>query len=79
MAEEHRPPLPSFNSQTSIADSEHDPFSDHQHQLAFREPSPTAYASTVTLPQEFGGRVEYDDDEVEKVPLTSAGGLYPPG
>ena len=67
MAEERRPPLPSFNSQTSIADSEHDPFADRPHQLAFQEPPPSAYASTVTLPQEFGGRGgEYDDDEVEK-------------
>lgn len=79
MAEERRPPLPSFNSQTSIHDSEHDPFADRNH-LAFREPTPSAYASTVSLPQEFGGHnQEYiDDDETEKVPLTS-GGLYPPG
>ena len=79
MAEERRPPLPSFNSQTSLPDSEHDPFADRNH-LAFREPTPSAYASTVSLPQEFGGHApEYvDDDETEKVPLTS-GGLYPPG
>jgi chitin synthase len=78
MAEDRRPQLPSFNSHTS---GEQDPFADRPHHLAFQEPPPSAYASTtsLTLNGEFGGRVgDYDDDEVEKVPLTS-GGLYPPG
>lgn len=81
MAEERRPPLPSFNSQSSLGE-EHDPFADRP-QLAFHEPPPSAYASTASLPHEFGGvghGGQYDDDETEKVPLTSgAGGLYPPG
>lgn len=82
MAEDKRPPLPSMASQSSLAESEHNPFSDRSAHLTFQEPPPSAYASTTTLNQEFGGRnAEYidDDDEIEKVPLTSAGGLYPPG
>ena len=78
MAEDRRPTLPSFNSH---ADSEGDPFADRpQPHLAFQEPTvPSAYASTTSLNGEFGGRPgDYDDEEVEKVPLTS-GGLYPPG
>ncbi|THG98213.1 hypothetical protein EW026_g3937 [Hermanssonia centrifuga] len=80
MAEDKRPPLPSFNSQSSVGD----PFSDRPQHLHFQEPAPSAYSSTVSLPQEFGGRPGYDDDdEIEKVPLTSgqgmSGGLYPPG
>ena len=76
MAEERRPQLPSFNSQTG---SDHgDPFADRPHHLAFQEPPPSAYASTTSLTGEFGRAGEYDDEEVEKVPLTS-GGLYPPG
>ena len=80
MAEERRPPLPSFNSQASMGDSEHDPFTDRPHHLQFQEPAPSAYASTtsLTLAGDFGRSGEYDDEEVEKMPLTS-GGLYPPG
>lgn len=76
MAEERRPPLPSFNSQSSLGETEHDPFADRPH-IAFQEAPPSAYASTTSLTGEFGAPAQYDDDEVEKVPLTS-GGLYPP-
>lgn len=76
MAEERRPQLPSFNSQSSMSEAEHDPFADHPR-IAFQEPPPSAYASTTSLTGEFGMQGQYDEDEVEKVPLTS-GGLYPP-
>ncbi len=71
----NRPPLPSNNpSQATL----NDPFGDRQH-LTFQEPTPSAYASSVSLTDDFGGaRQEYDDDEIEKVPLTSSG-MYPPG
>ena len=75
MAEERRPPLPSLNSQSTVGD-ERDPFADRPH-IAFQEAPPSAYASTTSLTGEFGTQGQYDDDEVEKVPLTS-GGLYPP-
>ncbi|EED81458.1 predicted protein [Postia placenta Mad-698-R] len=50
-------------------------------QVAFQEPNMAAYESTASLPHEFGGMgSNYDDEEVEKLPLTAAqGGLYPPG
>lgn len=72
--EGRRPPLSSTNSQASLGG---DPFSDRPG-LQFQEPPRSAYASTISLPQEFG---EYDEgDEIEKMPLTSGGGgLYPPG
>ena len=77
MAEDRRPQLPSFNSQSSLGpEGEHDPFADRPH-IAFQEAPPSAYASTTSLTGEFGAQGQYDDDEVEKVPLTS-GGLYPP-
>ncbi|GJE84976.1 glycosyltransferase family 2 protein [Phanerochaete sordida] len=77
MAEDRRPQLPSFNSQASLGpEAEHDPFADRPH-IAFQE-APSAYASTTSLTGDFGQQGQYDDDEVEKVPLTS-GGLYPPG
>ena len=72
----NRPPLPSNNpSQTTL----NDPFSDRQH-LTFQEPSPSAFASTTSLTDDFGGQrqSQYDDEEIEKMPLTS-GGMYPPG
>ena len=85
MAEDRRPPLPSFASQTSVSDTLHsDPFGDRPHGYSLTDPAPSAYSSTVSLPQEFGtGQGNYeDDDEVEKVPLTSSqgmsGSLYPP-
>jgi len=72
--EGRRPPISSTNSQASLGG---DPFSDRPT-LQFQEPPPSAYASTISLPPEFG---DYDEgDEIEKMPLTSrAGGLYPPG
>ncbi|KZT13058.1 glycosyltransferase family 2 protein [Laetiporus sulphureus 93-53] len=81
MAEDHRPPLPSFASQSSVSDNGSDPFADRPRQVAFQEPPLSAYESTISLPQEFGGMGgNYDDEEVEKLPLTAAqGGLYPPG
>lgn len=84
MAEEHRPPLPSYASQSSVTLSDNgNPFADHPaRQVAFQEPRMSAYESTASLPQEFGGMgSNYDEDEVEKLPLTAAqgGGLYPPG
>ncbi|KAH8106018.1 glycosyltransferase family 2 protein [Cristinia sonorae] len=87
MAEDKRPTLPSFNSnasQVSLTDDTHDPFRDRPHGLTFQEPSPRPFDSTVSLPHEFGGIPSNyeEDDEQEKVPLTSqgyTGGLYPPG
>ncbi|TCD70431.1 Chitin synthase, class 2 [Steccherinum ochraceum] len=88
MAEDKRPPLPSFSSntsQTSFTSDVHpnDPFADRPRALAFQEPQPRPYESTASLPHEFGGiGSNYDDsDTEEKIPLTSApgGGLYPPG
>ncbi|OSX60115.1 glycosyltransferase family 2 protein [Postia placenta MAD-698-R-SB12] len=83
MAEDHRPPLPSYASQSSVTLSDHsDPFADRPpRQVAFQEPNMAAYESTASLPHEFGGMgSNYDDEEVEKLPLTAAqGGLYPPG
>ncbi|THH31301.1 hypothetical protein EUX98_g2888 [Antrodiella citrinella] len=88
MEEDKRPPLPSFHSNTSQSTIHTDPFADtgRTRALNFQEPSPSAYASTVSLPQEFGGLggdSYEDDDEQEKIPLTSTsslgGGLYPPG
>ena len=58
------------------------PFADGHH-LRFQEPQPRPFESTTTLPQDFGGQGgQYDDDELEKQPLTGgnvAGGFYPPG
>ncbi len=85
MAEEKRPTLPSFASQTSLNDSLSDPFGDHPQRVSFPESTASGYNSTVSLPHEFGGQgAGYDDDdEIEKVPLTSSqgmsGSLYPPG
>ncbi|GBE80048.1 Chitin synthase 1 [Sparassis crispa] len=76
MAEGNRPPLPSFSSQTSLSDQA-DPFADHH--VNFLEP-PRPYESTVSLPQEFGGMggSNYDEDDIEKLPLTANQGFYPP-
>ena len=87
MAEDKRPTLPSFASQTSFSDTLNDPFSDGPTRggLTIQQPVPSPYESTVSLPQEFGmhGGYNDEDDEVEKVPLTSSqgmsGSLYPPG
>lgn len=72
-----RPPYSSNPSEASVGG---DPFAERQQHLTFQEPRPhSAYASTISLPEEFGGPGEYnEDDESEKVPLTS-GGMYPPG
>ncbi|KAH9938331.1 glycosyltransferase family 2 protein [Fomitopsis serialis] len=80
MAEDHRPPLPSYHSQNSVSDHG-DPFADRPRHVNFQEPAMSAYESSVSLPQEFGGMGGgYDDDDVEKLPLTAApGSLYPPG
>ncbi|KAI0921655.1 Chitin synthase, class 1 [Taiwanofungus camphoratus] len=81
MAQEGRPPLPSYGSHSSLGDTS-DPFADRPRQINFQEPEIHAYDSTVSLPQEFGGMgSNYDDEEVEKLPLTASqgGGLYPPG
>ena len=80
MAEDHRPPLPSYNSLGSSSDHG-DPFADRPRQVNFTEPSMSAYESSVSLPHEFGGMGGgYEDEEVEKLPLTAAAGtLYPPG
>ncbi|KAJ3559212.1 hypothetical protein NM688_g478 [Phlebia brevispora] len=85
MADEKRPPLPSFASQSSLSDTLNDPFSDRPQHVNFQEGIPSAYNSTVSLTDNFSGRNSgyEDDDEVEKVPLTSSqgmsGSLYPPG
>ena len=69
MAEEKRPTLPSFASQSSLSDTLNDPFGDRARHVNFPESSPSGYNSTVSLPQEFGGHVSVyeDEDEVEKV------------
>ncbi|KAI0729316.1 glycosyltransferase family 2 protein [Fomitopsis betulina] len=80
MADDHRPPLPSYSSLGSSSDHG-DPFADRPRQVNFTEPSMSAYESSVSLPNEFGGMGGgYEDEEVEKLPLTAAAGaLYPPG
>ncbi|KZT72530.1 glycosyltransferase family 2 protein [Daedalea quercina L-15889] len=80
MAEDHRPSLPSYNSLSSVSDHG-DPFADRPRRVNFEEPAMSAYESSVSLPQEFGGMSGgYEDDEVEKLPLTAgSGSLYPPG
>ncbi|KAF9247266.1 glycosyltransferase family 2 protein [Melanogaster broomeanus] len=68
-----------------------DPFADRPRQTHFQEPPPRTYdavsspfASTTTLPREFGAPGYVDEDYAEKIPLTgeesyNAGGFYPPG
>lgn len=87
MAEDKRPPLPSFSSQastTSLSESYADPFADRNRHLQFQEPVPRPFDSQVSLvPSEFGERSSVFEDGEEKVPLTStqgmSGSLYPPG
>ncbi|KAI0346769.1 glycosyltransferase family 2 protein [Trametopsis cervina] len=67
-----RPPLPSNAPQGTT-----DPYA-RQH-LTFQEPAPSAYSSNISLPDEFGRPDDYDEEETEKIPLTSSGGMYPPG
>jgi len=71
-----RPPLGSLPSNIS------DPFADRPRALQFEEPPPRAFDSTVSLPQDFGGQGRpYDEEELEKQPLTGGGnvsGFYPP-
>ncbi|KAH9077145.1 chitin synthase [Lactarius deliciosus] len=48
----------------------------------FKSPNPRPFDSTTSLPQDFGQARQYEDDELEKQPLTggnTAGGFYPPG
>ena len=72
-----RPPYPPNQSESSLT-AVGNPYGDRQH-LTFQERPGSAYASTVSLPEEFDHNGDYqDEDETEKVPLTS-GGLYPPG
>jgi hypothetical protein len=60
-----------------------DPFLDRPRVLQFQDPQPRPFESTTSLPQEFGiHNRPYDDDEIEKLPLTGGnvpGGFYPPG
>jgi chitin synthase len=84
-----RPPPPTDNSSYSRAEGYGDPFADRPRQTHFQEPQrpygspapsiPRPYESTASLAHPG----DYDDDYVEKVPLTSGenfqGGFYPPG
>lgn len=82
MAEDKRPPLPSFSSASTYSEAGDDPFNPQPPHIRFQEAEPSPYHSTASLPQEFGGIGDnYDEDELEKLPLTSnqPGGLYPPG
>ena len=75
-----RPPPVSQPSPDSVYSSE--PFADRPRALQFQEPQVRPFDSTVSLSQEFGGQGAYEDEEVEKQPLTSGnvpGGFYPPG
>ena len=60
-----------------------DPFVDRPRALQFQESQPRPFDSTASLPQEFGTHnPPYDDEEIEKQPLTGGnvpGGFYPPG
>ncbi|EJF62799.1 glycosyltransferase family 2 protein [Dichomitus squalens LYAD-421 SS1] len=77
MAQDQRPPLPSLSSQTSFAESLNDPFSDRQRAINFAEPQ-LPNPSLTSLPNEFGKLGEYDEEESEKLPLTSGDTGYPP-
>lgn len=75
-----RPPLPSLSSHESSSEHDHytvDPFADRHRAINFQETAPSAYDSTISLPQDFGDRGGSD----EKLPLTQefGGGFYPPG
>ncbi|KZT29322.1 glycosyltransferase family 2 protein [Neolentinus lepideus HHB14362 ss-1] len=78
-----RPPLRPMPSATSLGSDLHygDPFADRPRHVQLQDPSPRPFESTTSLPHEFGGRDEYDDEE-EKQPLTAGqaftGGFYPP-
>ncbi|KAH9179673.1 glycosyltransferase family 2 protein [Lactarius sanguifluus] len=78
MSDRHPPTsLPPQDSEYSS-----DPFADGHHGLRFQEPQPRPFDSTTSLPQDFGQGRQYEDDELEKQPLTGgnvAGGFYPPG
>jgi hypothetical protein len=76
-----RPPLPSLQSSPSQQDLRFpstDPFADRHRAINFQDDG-SAYESTISLPQEYGRRV----DSEEKLPLTQqhdfSGGFYPPG
>ncbi|KAG6821246.1 Chitin synthase, class 1 [Arthromyces matolae] len=80
---DQRPPLPSTSS---YASEYGDPFADRTHhthfqepELPFREPSPYTHslaASSVTNLE--AEEPHYDDDEIEKQPLTQGQNFYPP-
>ena len=78
MAQDQRPPLPSLSSQTSFSESTalNDPFAERQRAINFAEPQ-FPNESMTTLPNEFGTLGEYDEEESEKLPLTSGGTGYP--
>jgi chitin synthase len=75
-----RPPLRSLSPHDS--DHSSDPFSDRPRALQFQEPSPRPFDSTASF-SHFGGQGRpFDEEEVEKQPLTGGnlpGGFYPPG
>ncbi|KAG5343093.1 hypothetical protein C0989_000083 [Termitomyces sp. Mn162] len=81
---DQQPPLPSYHSSTSEYD---DPFADRSRQIQFqesqvpyRQASPYSLAATSTTNLD-AQESTYDDDEVEKQPLTSGHsftGFYPP-
>ncbi|KAI9001377.1 glycosyltransferase family 2 protein [Trametes punicea] len=84
MAQDGRPPLPSLSSETSVTDEPtlNVPFADRRRQINFAEPTvpiPTPMESVVSFPTELGTLEPYDEEEVEKLPLTrEAGASYPP-
>jgi chitin synthase len=73
-----RPPPTSLSSHDS--DYPSDPFADRPRALQFQEPQIRPFDSTASLPQEFGAQ-PYEDEEVEKLPLTGGNVPrgYPPG
>ncbi|KAH0587521.1 Chitin synthase, class 1 [Termitomyces sp. 'cryptogamus'] len=81
---DQQPPLPSYHSSTSDYD---DPFADRSRQIQFqesqvpyRQASPYSLAATSTTNLD-AQESTYDDEEVEKQPLTSGHsftGFYPP-
>ncbi|KAG6854754.1 hypothetical protein C0991_001181 [Blastosporella zonata] len=80
---DHRPTLPSSNN--SYRSDYDDPFADRprpqfqEPERPYRQPSPFSTGSTAHLEAH---ESVYDDDEIEKEPLTSGqsfgGGFYPP-
>ena len=75
-----RPPPSSLSSHDSDPNS--GPYADRPRALQFQEPQVGPFNSALSLPQDFGSRnPPYEDDEVEKQPLTGGNvpaGYYPP-